>query len=281
MSEEQQFQDDVWSWLDEQYKYDRMLTGNIVELMGDHLIVDIRGIQGTVEHVTLGVNWRMVDLTIEEQQLSEEELIYQRLEALKGQEIQVRILEVNRPLHILSLELSTKGDLDAERQRLEAQLLATLRPGDVCKGRVKSIYSHQVKVDIGGIEGTIPPSHISLQKSFIDPWRVVQPGQEVDVMILDKKPEQLVLSLTYAQRRDEVLGKLKLDLTYAGTIATLDNEGVYVDLDGVLAMIPAAQAVSGYITHPADLYHKGQHVVVRIQKIASDKRVTATLVQAD
>lgn len=282
MSDEQQFQDDVWSWLEEQYKYDRMLTGYIVELAGDHLIVDIRGIQGTVEHVTLGVNWRQANLTIEEQPLSEEELVYQQLALLKGQEIGVRILEINRHLHILSLELSGKSEVTTERQRLGTQRLAGLRPGDVCKGRVKSIYGHRVKVDLGvGIEGTIPPDHISLQKSFIDPWKIVQPGQEVEVMIMDKDPEQLVLSLTYAQRRDEALRKLKVDTICEGSIASLSAEGIYVDLGGVLGLVPVEQVVSGYITHPADRYHKGQHIVVRIQQIASDKRVTASLVSAD
>ncbi|GER90513.1 hypothetical protein KDW_46750 [Dictyobacter vulcani] len=281
MSDEQQFQDDVWLWLEEQYKYDRMLTGYIVELAGDHLIVDIRGIQGTVEHVTLGVNWRLANLTIEEQQLSEEELVYQQLTTLQGQEIGVRILDMDRYLHILSLELSGKAEVTAQQKSKEAHILTGLRPGDICKGRVKSIYGHQVKVELGGIEGTIPPDHISLQKSFIDPWKVVQPGQEVEVMIMDKDPDNLLLSLTYAQRRDEALHKLKADTICEGSIASLSSDGIYVDLGGVLGLVPVEQVVSGYITHPADRYHKGQHIVVRIQQIASDKRVTASLVSAE
>src|SRR5690242_4129769 len=107
MSEEQtntnlQPDDDIWSLLEAHYKNGRPLVGHVVELIGEHLIVDINGIQGTIEYATLGITWRVADLTIEEQQIPEETLVQRRLEALRGQAILVRVLAVDRDLHILT-----------------------------------------------------------------------------------------------------------------------------------------------------------------------------------
>ncbi|GCE24248.1 S1 RNA-binding domain-containing protein [Dictyobacter kobayashii] len=275
--------EDTWSLLEEHYKNGRPLVGRIVEWLGSQLIVDINGIQGTIENAVLGFTWRVAELTVDEQHLSEEELVQQQLEALKGQQILVTVQAVDRQLHILTLsqQIVTTHPDTPERRRQRQQLLSRLRPGDICKGRITTIHGRHASVDLGGVEGFILPHHISGQQRFIDPWKVVQPGQEVSVMIMEKNKDTLLLSLTYARRRDEVLSKLAPGDTCPGTISALADEGVYVDLGGVLALIPVDQVVSGYITHPADLYHRSQKVVVKLQEITAEKRVTASLVQAD
>src|SRR5437879_5019318 len=79
--------EDTWSLLEAHYQNGRPLVGRIVEWIGNQLIVDINGIQGTIENATLGFTWRVADLSIDEQQLPEETLVQQQLEALKGQQI--------------------------------------------------------------------------------------------------------------------------------------------------------------------------------------------------
>ncbi|GHO87392.1 S1 RNA-binding domain-containing protein [Dictyobacter formicarum] len=285
--------EDTWSLLEAHYKNGRPLVGRIVELIGEHLIVDINGIQGTIEHATLGITWRVADLTVDEQQLPEETLVYRRLEALRGQEILVRVLAVDRDLHILALSqqiVSNANDVPEqyplrqqliERLRLRQQLLEHLRPGDICTAKVTSIYGHHIRVDVNGVEGIVLPQHITMQQRLVDPWKVVQPGQTIKVMILEKDNDHLTLSLTYAQRCDAVLSRLAPGATCQASISALADEGIYVDLDGALALVPVDQIVSGYITHPADLYHRGQKVTVQIQEITADKRVTASLLKAD
>lgn len=285
--------EDTWSLLEAHYKNGRPLVGRIVELVGEHLIVDINGIQGTIEYATLGITWHVADLTVDEQQLPEETLVYRRLEALRGQEILVRVLAVDRELHILALSqqiVSNPSDIPEhsalrqqllERIRLREQRLGRLRPGDICAAKVTSIYGHHIRVDVDGVEGIVSPQHISAQQRLIDPWKVVHPGQIIKVMILEKDNDHLMLSLIYAQRRDAALSKLVPGTTCQASISALADEGIYVDLGGVLALVPVNQIVSGYITHPADLYHRGQTVLVQIQEITADKRVTASLLKAD
>ncbi|GLV55553.1 hypothetical protein KDH_23970 [Dictyobacter sp. S3.2.2.5] len=298
MSEEQaktnpQPEDETWSLLEAYHRNGRPLVGRIVELVGDHLIVDINGIQGTIEYATLGVTWSVAELTDDEQQLPEETLVSQRLESLKGQEILVRVLLVDRDLHILTLSqqlVSSPDDVPEHsswRQQLQdqiqqrRQLLSQLRPGDICSAKVTSIYAHQINVNVNGVAGIIPPQHVAEQERLIDPWRVVQPGQTIEAMILDKDNDYLTLSLIYARQFDAVLGRLNPGDTHHGNISSLTEEGIYVDLNGALALVPVEQVVSGYITHPADLYHRGQTLVVQIQEITADRHVTASLLKAD
>ncbi|GCE08106.1 S1 RNA-binding domain-containing protein [Dictyobacter aurantiacus] len=298
MSEEQarinpQPEDETWSLLEVHYKNGRPLVGRIVELVGDHLIVDINGIQGTIEDATLGITWSVAELTDDEQQLPEETLVSRRLDALKGQEILVRVLQADRDLHILTLSqqlVSNPDDIPEHyswRQQLQdqmqqrRQLLNQLRPGDICSAKVISIYGHQINVNVNGVSGIVPPQHVSEQQRLIDPWRIVQPGQMIEVMVLDKDNDCLTLSLIYARQLDEVLGSLKPGDTHQARISSLTNEGIYVDLGGALALIPVDQVVSGYITHPADLYHREQTLVVKIQEITADRRVMASLSNVD
>ena len=55
-----------------------------------------------------------------------------------------------------------------------------------------------------------------------------------------------------------------------GKIVALRAEGIYLDLGDILGLIPVEIAVQGYITHPADLYYRGQEMSVRIDYVTAE-----------
>ncbi|GCE10497.1 hypothetical protein [Tengunoibacter tsumagoiensis] len=65
-----------------------------------------------------------------------------------------------------------------------------------------------------------------------------------------------------------------------GRIYSMSKQQIYVDLNGALGVLTSEEAMKGhsqeiqrYISHPWDLFHRGQEIVVRIKMIDDDKRI--------
>ncbi len=155
-----------------------------------------------------------------------------------------------------------------------------IQPGDIRKGIVTSLTRSMVFVDLEGADGWMPRHYLSQQISRIDPHDVLHIGQEIEVMVLDNDKRRVRLSLIHAQQRDKVLQTMQPGQILTARIYSLSSEGAYVDLGGPIGFIPAHQIVHGYITHPADVLHSSQEVVVRIERIDDNKRVKLLLIEA-
>jgi small subunit ribosomal protein S1 len=194
---------------------------------------------------------------------------------MKGQHLQLKVVAVDRARNhlLLTQRLYTKEEQEAKRLRKE-QLLQELRPGDVRRGIVTTLSSTVVIIDIEGVE-----AHLFRRRSGIkDAGEGLQIGQEIEVMVLATDGRSVQVSQAHAQARDEVLRELQPGQTRTASICCLSSEGVYVDLGGPIGFIPTAQAVHGYITHPADRFARGQQLVVQIEQIDDKKNVLLSLV---
>ena len=155
-----------------------------------------------------------------------------------------------------------------------------IQPGDIRKGIVTSLTRSMVFVDMEGVDGWMPSRYLSLQNSRIDPHDVLHIGQEIEVMVLDNDRRRVTLSLIHAQQRDEILQTMQLGQILTARIHSLSSEGAYVNLSGPIGFISANQIIHGYITHPADVLHSSQEVVVRIEHIDDNKRVMLSLIES-
>ena len=271
-----------WSIIEYHYMSGKPLTAHVIEATRSSLIVDVRGIRGTIEKPAYYVFDMLdsADQSDEERQRSREEHIERQLAQMRGQEMTVRVIEVDRQRNhlVLSQQLYTDEEREAMLRRRE-QLLRELRPGDVRRGVVKSFTRLGVRVDLEEVEGWIYRGYLS-EHRVDNPGEIVQIGQEVEVMVLECDKGHLRLSLVHAQLRDKVLHNLHPADVQPGRILSLSADGVYVDLGGPLGLIPTDQIAHDYITHPADLFHTSQEVVVRIEHIDDDKGVLLSLVEA-
>lgn len=72
------------------------------------------------------------------------------------------------------------------RRRFTPRRLETLRVGDRLKGVVKSLAEYGAFIDIGTARpGLVHVSHLSAERFVKDPAEVLQPGQEVEVRVLE------------------------------------------------------------------------------------------------
>ncbi len=267
-----------WQLIEEHHRSGKPLIGRVVEATAKRITIDIGGVQGFVEQPYY---YYYAPHTAEEQQISPEERFKRHLEQLRGKEMLLKVIEVDRTRNhlLLSQQLSTEEEHQAKRSR-QAQILQEIQPGDIQKGIVTSFTQSMVLVNVEGVDGWMSSRYLSLQNSRIDPHDVLHIGQEIEVMVLDNDGRRVRLSLIHAQQRDAVLQTLQPGQILTARIHSLSNEGAYIDLGGPIGFIPANQIVHGYITHPADVLHSSQKVVVRIEHIDDNKRVMLSLIES-
>src|SRR5206468_18655 len=110
-----------------------------------------------------------------------EEQVEERLAAMRGRQVLVKIIEMNRRRN--RLILSERAALQERRARDKERLLAELQPGDVRSGVVTSITDFGAFVDLGGADGLIHLSELSWGQ-VTHPSQVLKVGQEVEVYVV-------------------------------------------------------------------------------------------------
>jgi small subunit ribosomal protein S1 len=119
-------------------------------------------------------------------------------EAAIGAKLLVKVIEINRARN--RVILSERAAIQDWRAIQKDRLLEELREGEIRKGRVSSIRSFGIFVDLGGADGLAHLSELSWErdKSPEDLFRV---GQEVDVYVMkvDAEAKKIALSIRRAQ----------------------------------------------------------------------------------
>src|SRR4029453_3035708 len=161
-----------------------------------------------------------------------------------GRHLSFRITRLEESPGRLTLVLSRRSLLEEEKAVRAAAVRATLAPGKVLRGTVTSLASYGAFVDLGGIEGLL---HVSqLGHARVDhPQDVLAVGQEIEVQVLDIKPDAKGQGgISLSRRRlvrdpwhDEV-AKLTPGTRRSGRVARLETFGAFVALapgvDGLL-----------------------------------------------
>ncbi|MBI5641466.1 MAG: S1 RNA-binding domain-containing protein [Nitrospirae bacterium] len=161
--------------------------------------------------------------------------------------------------------LSRRAILEEEKQARVAQLRETLQAGMDLNVPVTSIQKFGAFVDLGGIDGLIPASEISWDRSA-RPGDVLAPGQTITARILslDWESNRLTLSIKATQPDPwaAMAEKYPVDSRVSGTITRLAAFGAFVMLDpGIEGLIHISNLGAGRrINHPKEVVEAGQLV---------------------
>lgn len=196
------------------------------------------------------------------------------LDGLLKQEVQFRILEVNRSRRrAVGSIRSVAAD---KRKEQEAKFWETAEEGKVYKGVVKSLTSYGAFVDIGGVDGMIHISELSWNR-IKNPAEVLSVGQEVEVYILKLDPEKKKISLGYKKPEDNPWEILKnqypVDTVADVTIVGMTDFGAFARIiPGIDGLIHISQIANEHINKPQDVLKIGQVVKAKITAIDFDKK---------
>lgn len=209
-------------------------------------------------------------------QASSKENADKHFQQLIGKSISTKIIEVDRKRNrlIMSERAARQEIKSAKRDKL----LAQLKEGDVCTGRVVNLTNFGAFVDIGGIEGLVHLSELSWKRTN-NPAEVVQLGDEVQVYVLkiDAEQQRLALSIKRLEpdpwtlldqhyRVGELVEVTITKITKFGAFARLDDEYELVGL------IHISELSEDHVEHPREIVKPSQQVMARIIRIDIEQR---------
>jgi small subunit ribosomal protein S1 len=164
-----------------------------------------------------------------------------------------------------NIVVSRRVLLEQEKQAKVEELKKSLAVGMEVPAVVKSIRSFGAFVDLGGVEGLIPASEMSWDRSA-NPGDVLSVGQNVTVKVisLEWDKDRLALSLKAMQPDPWAAASEKYHSgdRVSGLIVRLTSFGAFVRLDaGVDGLIHISNLGAGRrINHPKEVVEVGQWV---------------------
>ena len=205
------------------------------------------------------------------------------LEGLLKQEVQFRILEVNRGRR--RAVGSIRSVLADKKKELEDKFWETAEEGKVYTGVVKSLTAYGAFVDIGGVDGMIHISELSWTR-IKNPSEVLSVGQTVEVYILKLDREKKKISLGYKKAEDNpwtiLAEKYPVGTVCDVTIVGMTDFGAFARvIPGIDGLIHISQISTERINKPQDVLTVGQTVTVKITAIDFEKkRVSLSMKEA-
>ncbi len=191
------------------------IEGIVKNLTDYGAFVDLGGIDGLL-HIT-DMAWRRIKHPSEVVEV--------------GQDLKVKVLKFDRERNRVSLGLKQLGTDPWDN------VGATYPVGSVVKARVTNLTDYGCFAEISeGIEGLVHVSEMDHTNKNIHPSKVVQVGDDVEVMILDIDEERRRISLgikqTLANPWDEFDKKHERGDKITGTIKSITDFGIFIGLDG-------------------------------------------------
>ena len=193
-----------------------MEVKGIVKNLTDYgAFVDLGGIDGLL-HIT-DMAWKRVKHPSEVVEI--------------GDEITVKVLKFDREKQRVSLGLKQMGDdpwVNLARRYPEGTRLF---------GKITNLADYGCFVEIEeGVEGLVHVSEMDWTNKNIHPSKVVQLGDEVEVMVLDIDEERRRISLGMKQCQanpwDEFADRFKKGDHVSGKIKSITDFGIFIGLDG-------------------------------------------------
>src|SRR5258705_411470 len=173
--------------------------------------------------------------------------------------LEFKVIKLDRKRN--NVVVSRRAVLEASQGAERQALLSSLQEGATVKGIVKNITDYGAFVEIEqGIEGLVHVSEMDWTNKNVHPSRVVQLGDEVEVMVLEIDEDRRRISLGMKQclpnpweefsmnykKGDKVKGQIKSITDFGVFIGLAGNIDGLVHLSDLSWSLPGEEAVRNY-----------------------------------
>ncbi len=234
-----------------------IVNGTVKNIADFGAFVDLGGIDGLL-HIT-DMSWSRIN---------------HPSEVLKiDQKVEVKVLNIDREKEKIALGLKQREASPWE------EIEKKFPVGSRVNGAVVNIMSYGAFVRLeDGIEGLVHISEMSWTRRVNHPSEMVQPGQEVDVVVLEINKDKQEISLGMKQTEVnpwELVGeKYPPGTMIEGKVRNLANYGAFVEIepgiDGLLHI--SDMSWTKKVTHPNELLKKGDSVKCVVLEVDRDKQ---------
>lgn len=200
------------------------------------------------------------------------------LSKYQGQEIEFVISEFNpRRNRVIG---DRRQLLVAEKAKLQEELFANLKVGDVIEGTVKNVTDFGAFIDLGGVDGLLHISEMSWGR-VENPKKVFQVGETIKVLVKDINDTKVALSLKFPETNPwaNAEEKYAVGTEVTGKVARMTDFGAFVELAaGVDALLHVSQISKAHVEKPADVLSVGQEITAKIVDLnVADKKISLSM----
>src|SRR2546421_188713 len=261
----------VWDAITQAYEKAQPVEGRVVEVVKGGLAVDV-GVKAFLPG-------SQVDLRP-----------VKNLASMVGQNIRAKVIKLNRRRG--NVVLSRRSVLEEEREEKKKHTLEVLNEGMVLtgtktQGRVVSLTNYGAFVELEpGVEGLVHVSEMSWTRRVRHPSKLVNVGDEVEVIVLDVNRAAKRISLGMKQVEPDpwttIEERYKPGTRVSGKVRNLTDFGAFIELepgvDGLLHI--SDMSWTRNVGHPSEVLKKGQDIETQIPNIDRDnKRISLGLKQ--
>jgi small subunit ribosomal protein S1 len=189
-----------------------------------------------------------------------------------GQEVEVVVLDFNEKEERISLGLK---QLTPDPW---ANIAEKYQAGQRIAGKVSSITDFGAFVELEkGVEGLVHISDLTWSRKLVHPKKVLTPGQEVVVNILDVNPTTKRISLGLKQASPHPLETFRqqhgIGSRVKGTVTSLTDFGAFVEVEkGIEGLVHISDISWEKVKHPSEKLRLGQEVEALVLNIDVDKQ---------
>jgi len=232
------------------------VTGRVKSLTNFGAFVDLGGIEGLL-HVS-DISWGKGAHPSEHLTV--------------GQEVEVVVLDFNERDEKISLGLK---QLTPDPW---ADIAAKYQAGQKVAGKVSSLTDFGAFVELEkGVEGLVHISDLSWSRKLVHPKKVLAPGQEVVVTILDVNPTTKRISLGLKQASPHPLETFRqqhgIGSRVKGTVTSLTDFGAFVEVEkGIEGLVHISDISWEKVKHPSEKLQVGQEAEAIVLNIDVDRQ---------
>jgi len=199
----------------------------------------------------------------------------------EGQQVQVKILKVDREARRISLGL--KQTMPDPWDAAESKW----REGDVVTGRVTRLADFGAFFEIEpGVEGLIPISEMSFARRIKHPSEVVSAGDTARVKVLRVDAAQRRISLSLKQAGEDpwqgASVRWREDSVVEGRITRLADFGAFVELaPGVEGLVHVSELSNEFVRSVSEAVREGDAVQAKVLSVdETARRISLSIKQA-
>lgn len=206
------------------------------------------------------------------------------LSDMAGQDVRLRIIEVEEAGRRTRIIGSIKSVLKEEREKEQAAVWAGIEVGKKYTGTVKSIAAFGAFVDIGGVDGLVHITDLSWGR-IKSPADVVSVGDVIEVEVKAVDLENKKISLTYKKTEDNPWVILKTKYNEGDvadvTVLKIMPYGAFVNvIPGIDGLIHISQLANHRVENVSDVLTVGQTVQAKITEIDYENKKISLSIRA-
>ena len=207
------------------------------------------------------------------------------LEALKGQEIEVRIIKLNKKRG--NIVASRKQLLEEEQTEKRSKTLEHLEENAILTGAVKNLTDYGAFVDLGGIDGLLHITDMSWGR-LTHPRDLVQVGDQIQVKVLKFDRDKQRVSLGFKQLTPDpwldASERYPIGAHVRGRVISVTDYGAFIELEqGIEGLVHVSEMTwSKRMKHPSKIVNIGDQVEAVVLNVnPSERRISLGLKQLE